>query len=81
MPPMTVRDQSIQSQSPPFSLSLSSRQEAAIMDAYRAVHGLRAANPTRMTANKVLIAVALFEKFDNFVHNELLFENCFVYLQ
>lgn len=47
MPPMTVRDQSIQSQRPPFSLSLSSRQEAAMMDEYRAVHGLRAANPTR----------------------------------
>ena len=25
----------------------------------------------KKTANKVLIAVALFEKFDNFVHNEL----------
>lgn len=25
----------------------------------------------KKAANKVLIAVALFEKFDNFVHNEL----------
>ena len=25
----------------------------------------------KKTANKMLIAVALFEKFDNFVHNEL----------
>lgn len=71
MPPMTVRDQSIQSQSPPFSLSLSSRQEAAIMDAIQSRPRIEGGKSYKKAANKVLIAVALFEKFDNFVHNEL----------
>jgi hypothetical protein len=32
---------------------------------------VKAKNAYQQTANKVFVAVALFEKFDNFVHNEL----------
>ncbi len=45
-PPNTVHSQSIQSQGQPCSLSLSSRQEAATMAEYIAVHGDKAHRPT-----------------------------------